>query len=80
MLYSIFITFVVAGSWNTVKGMMSRIQAGLPTDRGSIPGRARDFSPCISQEVSGPTQPPLHYHRTQRLTSKLKPSIADTFF
>jgi hypothetical protein len=26
------ITFVVAGSWNTVTGMMSRLQAGLPID------------------------------------------------
>ena len=80
-LCSIFITFVVAGSWNTVVGMMSRLQAALPTDRGSIPGRARDFfSFFISQKVSGPTQPPFHYHRTQWLTSKLKPSTTGTFF
>jgi len=34
----------VAGSWNTVVAMISGLQAALPTDHGSIPGRARDFS------------------------------------
>jgi hypothetical protein len=60
-------------SCDTVVGMMSNFQAVKQMDRGSIPGRARDFPlSCISQGISALTHPPFHYPRLQWLTLKLK--------